>query len=79
MAKVVIRSLKTGRFTRSVPRSVSKKQVAGAEGTKTVWTLDANSPSFDAGLHYVFSRNVAKARRENKRVAGATDIAPRKR
>ena len=42
-------------------------------------TLDANSSSFEDDLHYVFSKNVARARRENKRILGASDIAPPKR
>jgi hypothetical protein len=79
VARVVFRSLKSGRFTGSAPRSVGKKLVVSDRGTKTVRTLDANSASFDEGLRYVFGRNVAKARRENKRVSGVPDVAPRKR
>ena len=41
--------------------------------SKTVYRLDANSPTFDADLQYVFSRNVAKARRENKRLFGSPE------
>jgi hypothetical protein len=41
--------------------------------------LDANTEIFDEGLRYVFTKNVAKARRDNKRVVGTTDIAPAKR
>jgi hypothetical protein len=44
-----------------------------------VLTLDANSPSFEDGLQYVFARNVAKARRDNKRIVGVADVAPPKR
>jgi hypothetical protein len=80
VAKVVFRSLKTDRRTKSVPAAVAKKRVASAGGgTRTLFALDANSPSFDEGLRYVFSKNVAKARRENKRILGSADIAPRKR
>jgi len=79
MAKVASGRLKTGRRTKSAPRAVTKKRVANpGGGSKTVFVLDANSPSFEEGLHYVFSRNVAKARRENKRLLGLTDVAPRK-
>jgi ABC-type molybdenum transport system ATPase subunit/photorepair protein PhrA len=41
-----------------------------------VRTLDANTAVFEEGLRYVFAKNVAKARRDNKHVVGATDIAP---
>jgi hypothetical protein len=39
-------------------------------------TLNANSESFGSDFTYVFGRNVAKARRENKRVTGRTDVVP---
>jgi hypothetical protein len=48
-------------------------------GWKTVRTLDANSAMFEEGLRYVFTKNVAKARRDNKRVVGMTDVASPKR
>jgi hypothetical protein len=38
---------------------------------QTVYKLDANSMSFDEDFRYVFSRNVAKARKENRGVTGA--------
>lgn len=77
MAKVVYKSLKSGRSTAS--RAVGKKRISAEGHSKTVHTLDANSASFDEDLRYVFSRSVAKARRENKRIVGSADIAPRKR
>lgn len=80
MAKVVFRRLKAGRFTAPATRSVGKKRVLKTEGGwKTVRTLDANTAVFEEGLRYVFTKNVAKARRDNKRVLGAADIAPPKR
>lgn len=79
MAKVVFKRLKTGRFTAPATRSVGKKRIrTSAGGWKTVRTLDANSAIFEEGLRYVFTKNVAKARRDNKRVVGATDVAPPK-
>lgn len=78
MAKVVYKSLNGKRPAAS--QAVGKKRISGAEGgSKTVHTLDANSASFDEDLRYVFARNVAKARRENKRVVGSPDGVPRKR
>jgi hypothetical protein len=80
VAKVVFKRLKAGRFSGPAPSSVGKKRIPRAEGGwKTVRTLDANSAIFDEGLRYVFTKNVAKARRANKRAVGATDIAPHKR
>ena len=77
MAKVVITRFK------SVPKksgrekvAVTEKRVRGADGkVKTLRTLDAGSRTFGADLEYVFGRNVAKARRDNKRVIGANDVA----
>jgi hypothetical protein len=80
VAKVVFKTLKAGRFTAPATLSVGKKRVLKTEGGwKTVRTLDANTAVFEEGLRYVFTKNVAKARRDNKRVLGATDVAPPKR
>ena len=80
MTKVVFKSLKPERVTKAAPRAVAKKRTATSDGkSKTVLTLDANSSTFDEGLAYVFRKNVAKARRENKRLLGSPDSAPRKR
>jgi hypothetical protein len=77
VAKLVFKRLKAGRSSGAAPRGVGKKRVASeGGGWKTVRTLDANSANFDEGLQYVFRKNVAKARRENKRILGVTDIAP---
>jgi hypothetical protein len=79
VAKVIFGSLKTRR-SKKAPASVGKKRVTSATGErKTVLTLDANSPSFEDGLQYIFARNVAKARRDNKRIVGVADVAPPKR
>ena len=80
MAKVIYKSLKAGRAAKPAAPAVGKKRVRGAEGKwKTVRTLDANSATFDEDLHYVFARNVEKARRENKRLFGSADGVARKR
>jgi hypothetical protein len=36
-------------------------------------TIDANSPTLSADLTALFTRNVAKARRENKKLFGSPD------
>jgi hypothetical protein len=54
--------------------SVTEKRVRNTDGqVKTLRTLDAGSTTFGSDLQYVFSRNVAKARRDNKRATGAPD------
>jgi hypothetical protein len=61
-------------------RSVTETRVRDAEGkVKTFRTLDARSSTFGDDLKYVFGKNVAKARRDNKKVTGSNDVAPRKR
>ena len=79
MTKVVYKSLKSERSAKSAERSVGTKRVRDAEGKwKVVHKLDANSASFDEDFRYVFSKSVAKARKENRRLAG-TAVATRKR
>lgn len=83
MARVVIKSLKSGTKSKGVRRigtSVKEKRVRDTAGrVKTLRTLDTSSRTFGADLHYVFGRNVAKARRDNKRATGSTDIGAGKR
>lgn len=77
MAKVVVANLnpKHGR-----PASVTERRVRDSAGRiETLRILDTESRTFGEDLKYVFSKNVAKARRENKRVIGATDVAIVKR
>ena len=78
MARVIVASLKS----KSGPTkaSVNAKRVRDTTGQiKTVRTLDIGSNSFGSDLRYVFGKNVAKARRDNKRAAGVTDGAVVKR
>jgi hypothetical protein len=80
VAKVVFKSLKTGRLSKAAARAIGKKRVATPDGGwKTVRTLDINSPNFDEAFLHVFRSNVAKARRENKRLLGVADFVPSKR
>lgn len=77
LAKVVVASLNSKSAAAGV---VSEKRVRDAEGhVRTVRTLDAHSGAFGDELRYVFGKNVAKARRDNKRVIGRTDAVPAKR
>ena len=80
MAKVVFKSLKTGRLGKAAARAIGRKRVATPDGKwKTVRTLDVYHPDFDDAMLYAFRSNVAKARRENKRILGVADVVPRKR
>jgi hypothetical protein len=74
VTKVVV-----SRLNRRPKVAAKVRHVRGADGRlKTVPTLDAASPSFGEELLSVFARNVRKARRDNKRILGSADIAPRK-
>ncbi len=80
MAKIVVTSLKSKVSRRSLAASVTKKRVRDTDGQlKTLRTLDAGSRTFGDEFGYVFGKNVAKARRENKQIMGATDVAVEKR
>src|SRR5262245_58688416 len=75
MAKLVIASLKSKPGGRGRP-PVAKKRIRDTDGrVKTLWTLDLGSATFGQDLQYVFGRNVAKARQDNKRAIGAPDVA----
>jgi len=60
--------------------SVGEKRVRDAKTGRflTVRTIEGQSKSFGKDLTYVFTKNVAKARRENKQVTGAADRVPAK-
>ena len=80
MVKVEIRKLSgaTARQVGAKAATVKVKRVSNANGTKLISTLDAGNPNFGDDLTFVFGRNVAKARRENKRVTGTLDRVPTK-
>jgi hypothetical protein len=78
MAKVVFGNLKSGRKPRRA--AVSEKRVRNGDGQfKTLRTVDAGSKTFGKDLQYVFGKNVAKARRENRLTIGSNDVAVPKR
>ncbi len=80
MAKVVVASLRSKAKKTREFNAVIETRVRGATGQfKTLRTLDARSVTFGDDLKYVFSKNVAKARRDNKRTVGANDVAIAKR
>ena len=60
-------------------RTVAEKRVRDTAGqVKTLRVLDIGSETFGDDLQYVFGKNVAKARRDNKRLLGTSDVAPRR-
>jgi hypothetical protein len=70
MANVVIAKLKKPRAR----GSVREKWMRSSDGQSVrVLSLDANSATFPDDLTVVFTRNVAKARRENKELLGSAD------
>ena len=77
MTKVVVASLRSRSHGRA---AVAEKRVLDAAGqVKTLRTLDIGSSTYGRDLEYVFGKNVAKARRENKRMTGASDGVVAKR
>lgn len=71
MAKVVVKDL-----AKSLPKNgrILEKRVVNPDGKVVkIPTLDSNSPHFASDLHRLFQRNVAKARRDNKKRFGSPD------
>jgi hypothetical protein len=78
MAKLVVHKLTESKKAKSAG-AVTEKRVRDAAGKiHVVRTLDGQSETFGSDLTYVFTKNVAKARRENKQVTGAADRVPAK-
>jgi hypothetical protein len=80
MAKIVFKKLAMP-TARSVGRkavAMQKETVAGPDGPREIVTIKTGGDTFARDLTYAFGRNVAKARRENKRVTGELDRAPAK-
>jgi hypothetical protein len=74
--KIVIGKLEktTAREVTSKGSSVKLKRARGADGkTESVYVVDLASKTVDRDLTYVFGRNVAKARAENKKLLGSSD------
>lgn len=75
MVKVVVGELGSKKSAKNRPPAHVKKQQLRASSGRTVrvFTIDANSPTFDEDLTYVYSANVAHARRENRKMFGSSD------
>lgn len=79
MAKVVVTTFAKAKGGARAG-AVTQKRVRDSSSGKlmTIRTIDGQSKTIGQDLSYVFSKNVAKARRENKAVTGVADRAPRK-
>lgn len=80
MAKIVVKPAKrsAARSAGSKSANVEQKRVSGPNGSRTIFTLDTSSKTFGDDFTFVFEKNVAKARRENKRILGVPDRVPAK-
>lgn len=73
MVKVVVKKLSANKRAHR-GRAVSKTRVRDSSGKLVqVFTIDADSPTFDDDLTYAYKANVARARRENKKMFGSPD------
>ncbi len=76
MSKVIVTDLGSKAGAHNKKRAVRTRTVHDSDGrVRKVMSLDLNSATFDDDLTYVFERNVAKARRENKKLLGSADGA----
>ena len=74
MVNVVVADLKRTKTRGKKSGSVRVKHMRSSDGKPVrVLSLDANSATFIDDLTTVFERNVARARRENKRLLGSAD------
>jgi hypothetical protein len=81
MSKVVVTKMSgVNSGDRKNDASVVESRVRSPDTGKfvTVRTIDGGSKTFGKDLTYVFTRNVEKARRENKKVSCAIDRHPSK-
>jgi len=75
MTRIIIKKLEDNK-----KGSVAEKRLRNAEGKLVrVLSIDANSKTFDSDLTELFRKNVAKARRENKRLLGSASGMPTRR
>ncbi len=73
MTRVVIEKLSSGKAGRSSAVTSKRVSDAGSGGYVTIRSVNANSKTLGADLQDVFSKNVAKARKENKEKFGSAD------
>lgn len=79
MTKLVIDKV-DDRGTGNSSNAVTHKRVRDTATGRmtTIHTIDARSKTLSQDFKYVFAKNVAKARRENKAITGANDQVPQR-
>ena len=79
MTRIIVRKLNGKGGTPHAQSSVVSKSVHKPSGERTrILSVDANSPTFGSDLSIIFERNVAKARRANKKKFGSPDRVAQK-
>jgi hypothetical protein len=79
MTRIIVRKLNAKMGTPHAPGSVVSKSVHKPSGERVrILSVDANSPTFGNDLTVIFERNVAKARRANKKKFGSPDRVAQK-
>jgi hypothetical protein len=74
MTRIIVRKLNGKVGAQRVRSSVVSKSVHKPSGERVrILSVDANSPTFGSDLSIIFERNVAKARRANKKKFGSPD------
>ena len=77
MANVEISAVNADRKRSSRRRKRRYHRVTTADGTiETLYRLDLTSSDFGSDFALVFQSAVNKARRENKKLIGTTDVEP---
>jgi hypothetical protein len=78
VAKVVYGPIESAK-SRGKVRAVPMTRVRNLDGKLVaIWTVDADSRTFEDDLSYAFRQHVKKVRRENKVVIGGSKRASRK-
>jgi hypothetical protein len=79
MPRIIVKKLGGKVGARQAQSSVVSKSVHKPSGERVkILSVDANSPTFGNDLRIIFERNVAKARRANKKKFGSPDRVAQK-
>jgi hypothetical protein len=79
MTRIIVRKLNGKAGAAHARSSVVSKSVHKPSGERVrILSIDANSPTFGKDLSIIFERNVAKARRANKKKFGSPDRVSQK-
>jgi hypothetical protein len=79
MTRVIVQKLGAKNGSKRARSSVVSKSIHKPNGDRIrILSIDANSPTFGNDLSIIFERNVAKARRANKKKFGSPDRVAQK-